>query len=309
MSGDDEGIYRELVEGQQDLVVRFSHEGRIQFVNRAYCALVGKTKEELADSVFMPVTDTRTSDILSSQMTRLFKPPYACIVDQWLLTKDGRRCISWSAQSVLSDDGTVRSIVATGRDVTRQKKERRAIRKRDEELRLLIESGARMYYTHSPDHTMIYVSPRIRALLGCTPKTGKMAWTDYLTDNPANGRGLERTLHAITTGRREPPYRIEFARADGVRVWVEVDEIPVVKDQKTVAIVGSLVDVTETMRVEEGAAEADVLIRNYSDGKTAAERHGVGTEAGPLAAIRSLFSPKNDDTVHPLSEDEAGLTR
>lgn len=309
MSGDDEGMYRELIEGQQDLVVRFSHEGRIQFVNRAYCALVGKTKDELAGSVFMPMTDRKTADILAAQMTRLFKPPYSCIVDQWLTTKDGKRCISWSARSVVSDDGEVTSIIATGRDISGQKRERRATKRRDDDLRMLLESGPRMYYTHSPDHTLVYVSPRIRALLGCTPKSGKTSWTDYLTDHPFNGRGLERTINALSTGRREPPYRIELYRADGSRLWVEVDEIPVVRDGKTVGIAGSLIDVTETMKVEEGSAEANILIKNYADGRTAAENHGVESEAGPIAAIRSLFSPKKDDTGSARLEEETGLAR
>ncbi|MDD1704826.1 MAG: PAS sensor protein, partial [Methanoregula sp.] len=44
-------------------MVRFSPEGRLQYVNKAYCETVGKEREDLEGSVFMPVTSERYSDV------------------------------------------------------------------------------------------------------------------------------------------------------------------------------------------------------------------------------------------------------
>lgn len=275
--------YRELVENQQDLIVQFNLEGRLLFVNAAYCAIVGKTREELKNSIFMPVTGERYSDVVATQMTKLFRPPYACIVEQWLPTKTGLRCISWSARSVLGPDNTVVSIVATGRDVTPLKNEQKAIRKRDSELMVLLESGAQMYYTHTSDHRMVYTSPRIRDMFGCRPGEGKRLWTDYLTDHPMNASGLERTIRAIASGKREPPYRLEMATRDGRKIWVEVNEVPVVKSGKTVAIAGSLMDITEKMHVDEGIEEAEILFKGVRPKEPKEEARS------PLRAIRSIF--------------------
>jgi PAS domain S-box-containing protein len=262
MEAPDE-MFHEIVEHQQDLIVRFTPEGRLLYVNPAYCELVGKTADELSGSIFMPVTERQYADVIATQMVKLFRPPYSCYVEQWMPTKKGMRCISWSAKSVREGSGTVRAIVASGRDITIRKTKERLIQKRDRELMLVVESGNQMYYSHTPDHIMDYVSPRIRTMLGCRPRAGKRLWTDYLSENPANAAGLERTLRAITSGRREPTYRLEFVTADGGNVWVEVNEIPVVKDGKTVAIVGSLVDITEKKQVEEGLAEAEILIKGF----------------------------------------------
>ncbi|MEI8330413.1 MAG: hypothetical protein WCF90_01980 [Methanomicrobiales archaeon] len=114
------------------------------------------------------------------------------MVEKWIRTSGGIRCFSWSAKSVLDDTTVVVSIVAAGRDSTRIKSKQRAIKKKDGELMLAIESGTQMYCPHNPDHSMMFVSPRMRALLGCHPKYGKRFWTDYLTANPINGPGLER---------------------------------------------------------------------------------------------------------------------
>ncbi len=276
--------YRDLVEQQQDLVVKISLEGRLLFINTAYCELLGKTNDELAESVFMPVSGERYSDVVATQMTKLFRPPYTCIVEQWLQTPRGRRCISWSIRSVLDGNKVPLALVATGRDVTPVKNNQQAMRKRDEELMLLLESGSQMYYTHTPDHRTTYVSPRIRTLLKCPNGSKKRSWTDFLTDNPVNAAGLERTLRAVATGKREPPYRLEMETEDGNRIWIEVNEIPVVKNGKTVAIAGSLEDVTEKMQVEEGVTEAEILFR----GVRPKEPRIAGRS--PLKAIRSIFA-------------------
>jgi PAS domain S-box-containing protein len=290
--------YRDLIENQQDLIVRFNLEGRLLFVNKAYCETVAKPREELVNSIFMPVTEERYSDVIATQMTKLFRPPYACIVEQWLQTKKGMRCISWSAKSVLGDDKTVVSIVAIGRDITPLKNEQKAIRKRDGELMLVLESGSQMYYTHTTDHLMVFVSPRIRDLLGCRPGEGKRTWTDYLTDHPMNASGLERTIRAIASGRREPPYRLEMATRDGRKCWVDVNEIPVVKNGKTIAIAGSLMDVTDRMAVEEGRAEAEFLIKDVSGVQTVSEYRArvAGRQAkGPRGYFRPILSKSSDE--------------
>ena len=286
-----ETIYRDLVECQQDLIVRFSLEGRLLFVNTAYCDAVGKQKADLIGSIFMPVTSERYTDVIATQMTKLFRPPYACTVEQWIPTAKGTRCISWSAKSIVKDDKTVESIVATGRDVTGSKHEQQALRKRDHELMLVVESGRQMYYTHTPDHVMLYVSPRIRTLLACKPHAGKKIWTDFLTDNPLNAQGLERTLRALSSGRREPPYRLEMIGKNGSPVWVEVNEIPVVRHGKAIAIAGSLEDITEKVQVDTGLAEAEDLIKisaaRRKEDKRAASKSRFGF-------LRSLFSHEHE---------------
>lgn len=292
-----ENFYHDLVEHQQDLIVSFSPEGRLLFVNSAYCRTVGKTKDELIGSVFMPVTAERYSDVIATQMVKLFRPPFSCTVEQWIQTPKGLRCISWSARSIVGDGNSVLSIAAVGRDITRIRHELKAIKKKDEELMLLLESGQPMYYSHSPDHVMMYVSPRIRSLLGYPPHSGKRAWTDYLTESPINASGLERTIRAISTGRREPPYRIEMAACNGDILRFEVNEIPVVKNGKTIAIVGSMADVSEKMQVEEGLAEAEFLIRDFKGGRKDAGKFAYPSTVharGPLEYFRSLFSRESE---------------
>jgi PAS domain S-box-containing protein len=251
----------------------------------------------------MPVSGERYSDIVATQMTKLFRAPYTCIVEQWIHAARGLRCISWSARSVLGTDNQVLAIVATGRDITRMKQEQKAIKKKDEELMFLLENGNQMYYSHTPDHVMMFVSPRIRRMLGCRPHEGKRVWTDYLTDNPLNAAGLERTIRAITSGRREPPYRLEMAGKNGRVIWVEINEIPVVKNQKTVSIVGSMVDITEKKLVEEALAEAEDLFKDFNSTKKRTYSPPPSEhESRPMKYIRSILSPQSEEEEDDFPE-------
>ena len=128
-------------------------------------------------------------------------------------------------------------------------------------------------------------------------------WIDYLTDNPLNARGLERTLKAISTGRREPPYRLEFCGRNDTKIWVEVNEIPVVKNKKTVAIAGYLVDVTEKKKVEEGLIEAEILLKGYGSQKKAGGDQAGEAGRGHFAALKSLISPEKSGSEGDIPPD------
>jgi PAS domain S-box-containing protein len=205
------------------------------------------------------------------------------------------RCISWSAHSVLENGTTIVAIVASGRDITRIKQEQKATKKKDAELMFVLESGNQMYYSHNPDHVVKFASPRIRTLLGCRPHTGKRVWTDYLTDNPVNAAGLERTIRAISSGRREPPYRLEIKGKDGRIIWVEVNEVPVVRDGKTVSIVGSVVDITEKKLVEEAVAEAEDLFKDFGVKKRIDTHASLPPAKGPVNYFRYIISGGSEE--------------
>jgi len=74
----------------------------------------------------------------------------------------------------------------------------------------------------------------------------------------------------------------------------------VVKNGKTVAIAGAILDVTDKMAVEEGLAEAEFLIKDVSGNKKVSEyRTRVAaspqTKNRPVGYFRSLFNRASDD--------------
>jgi hypothetical protein len=79
---------------------------------------------------------------------------------------------------------------------------------------------------------------------------------------------------------------------NGYTVWVEVNEIPVVRHGKTVAIAGSIEDITEKVHVDVGLAEAEDLLKISAARRK--EVHGHGTRS-PFGFLKSLFSREPED--------------
>ncbi len=119
----------------------------------------------------------------------------------------------------------------------------------ENKLREIIESSTNLFYSHDTNFQLTYVSPKSWEYFGCDPSEAAVNWTNFLTDNPINQIGIKHTIDAIKTGLKQEPYELELKRKDGTPVWVLVNETPVVKNGKTVSIVGSLSNITERKNI------------------------------------------------------------
>ncbi len=137
-----------------------------------------------------------------------------------------------------------------------------ALRASEEKFRNIIDNSTNLFFTHTPDHVLTYLSPQCRYFLDCEPEEVMTLWTDAFTENPINERGREITQRAIDTGQRQEPYELELRTKTGRIIWVEVFEAPVVQDGKTVAVVGALADITERRKSEQALRESEEKYRD-----------------------------------------------
>ncbi len=136
-----------------------------------------------------------------------------------------------------------------------------ALRESEARFREIVENTQSVFYTHTPDHRITYISPRVRELLGTEPEEALDRWIEFATDHPLNEKGIEITARAIETGEPQPPYELELRHADGHPVRVRVVESPVLQEGVTVHMVGSLTDVTETLRAEDERRRLEKQLR------------------------------------------------
>ncbi|SMO93280.1 PAS domain S-box protein [Fodinibius sediminis] len=121
----------------------------------------------------------------------------------------------------------------------------------EQKLRDVVEHSTNMFYRHDTEHELSYVSPQAVDFLGCTPEEAKRDWMTFLTDHAVNKKGIQTTKKAIDTGKPQPPFPLQLQKTTGEVLWVRVNEAPITENGETVAIVGSLTDITEQKELQD----------------------------------------------------------
>jgi PAS domain S-box-containing protein len=110
---------RSLFESQGDLIVLRDGDGRITFVNDAYCELAELPREKLIGSRFAPTVLEQGDTALEASGTRIH--------DQKIATALGPRWIAWREGLVRLDAGAPAEMQSVGRDVTDRTETERAL--------------------------------------------------------------------------------------------------------------------------------------------------------------------------------------
>lgn|GEM_PF-924455 len=150
-------------------------------------------------------------------------------------------------------------------DIRRRKTAEDALRENERKLRSIVEHSSNLFYAHTPDHLLTYVSPQTREFFDCEPEEALIRWTEFVTDNPINSEGYGICQKAIDTGERQSPYPLELIGKKGRSIWVEVNESPIVEDGETIAVVGALSDITERKSALDALQESETRFRNMAE--------------------------------------------
>jgi PAS domain S-box-containing protein len=181
--------------------------------------------------------------------------------------------------------GEVTHFSSIMRDLSERKRIEQVLRTNEERLRTIIEHSTQLHYSHTPDHRLTYVSPQSREFLDGEPEEALVRSTEFLSDHPANARGAEMTETTVRTGQRQPPYELELISRKGRKLWVEVNESPVVLKDRTVAIVGSLTDITARKHAEAATRELSGRPSVTPSATTSWSREPVRRDRSTLAVV------------------------
>ena len=151
------------------------------------------------------------------------------------------------------------------RNITDRKRAEEALRESEEKLRGIVENSTNLFYSHTTDHILTYMSPQVKEILGYTVKEALVKWTELTSDDSLNEIGFQITEKAIQTGIAQPPYELELVHKSGKKVMVEVREAPIVKDGQAVAMVGALTDITDRKQAEEALKASEEFNRELVD--------------------------------------------
>ncbi len=242
--------YRRLVEHSPFAIVVL-REGVLVYLNEAGLKLMGAiSSEELSGIPIIDFVHPDSHRRITKMLRDLQKGLESPGLEEKFVRKDGSIVnVEITAYPfVYKNEPAVQVVI---RDQTEQKRAEEALRTNEERLRGIVDHTQNIYFSRTTDNAFTYISAQVKDILGYEPEDLLRNWQDLFTDHPVNQRGIELAKKAFDTGSIQDPYILQLKAKNGKRVWVEVRETPVVRENKTVAIVGALTDITDRKKGEE----------------------------------------------------------
>ena len=169
------------------------------------------------------------------------------------VAKDGTpRIIAWTHNAVPDETGRPAYVVATGRDVTEERRSREALRRTEERLEGILQTIDDFVWSQdAATREMLYISPSVERIYGFKPeamKANTRIWLEVI--HPDDRERVASYLPSLLAdGRANAEYRI--VREDGSIRWVH-DRAWAIHDEagKTVRFDGIVRDVTDQKHLE-----------------------------------------------------------
>jgi PAS domain S-box-containing protein len=130
--------YRNVVEDQTEFICRFTPDGKLTFVNEAYCQYFGLDRESCLGRhhpVIVPPEDARRINEALKKVTR--ENPVVTIDNRIIMPSGEIRWQRWSDRAIFDTRGQIIEFQSVGRDITESKRIKQALHESNRKLNLL----------------------------------------------------------------------------------------------------------------------------------------------------------------------------
>ncbi|MGC8493517.1 MAG: PAS domain S-box protein [Syntrophobacteraceae bacterium] len=267
---ESERKYRELVELANSIILRWTHDGRITFLNEFGLRFFGYSSEEIigrrvADTI-VPKTETGGRD-MQQLMKRICVDPgsFEQNINENVRRNGERAWIAWTNKIVWNRQHRVSEILSVGTDVTERKLAEVALRESEERFSLAMEATKDGLWDWNLAADEVYYSPGYLAMLGYVP--GEVpadfgAWTDRIHPEDKDA-ALKANIDCIENRRDDFEVEFRMQTRNGEWRWI-LGRGKVVgrdRDGRAVRMVGTHTDITARKEVEETLRKSEERYR------------------------------------------------
>ncbi|MEG4228494.1 PAS domain S-box protein [Microcoleus sp. N9_B2] len=273
---ESEARYRAIVEDQTELICRYLPDGKITFVNQAYCRYFGVQPEDLLGNSFMPLIPEADREIFPDLYTYVSpdKPVFTC-EHRVILPSGEIRTQQWIDRAIFDESGQIVEYQAAGRDVTDRKQAEIALQQLNADLEVRVQQGNESYdmavsaakvgvWDWNLETDEIYIDRSLKALLGYQDAEISNRVENWMSlVHPDDRVAVAEAVNAYLEGVTEI-FEVEhrMLRQDGSICWLLVRGSGVrSKSGKICRLTGTDTDITDRKLTEEKlqSSEAELL--------------------------------------------------
>lgn len=262
------------------------------------------------------------SEIFASEFNKALEKPTPVpgtrrVVESQARHKDGH--LLWTENRfhfIRSENGDIVSLMGETNDITERKLAQEALKKSEEQYRLLADHMKDQVWLMDLNMKITYVSPSVERLTGySSEEIQKMPLDKILTPDSLH-RAIEftsvRMPKAMKESSKDSIFRtieLEFILKDGQTVWGECSFNFIRNESgKVVSILGEARDITERKRIERKLLEEEkrfrALAEQSSDIIVTLNKEGVITYENPATSVLGIKPTERIgasvfDFVHP----------
>ncbi|MCU0310784.1 MAG: PAS domain S-box protein [Acidimicrobiales bacterium] len=306
----DLDVLSAAVETAEALIVVTDPKGVILRFNPACERLTGWSAEEMVGRNAVDLlAPGRKAEVIERAVDHLRTGGSRRSVGRWRTRSGEERTISFTDTVLNDDQGRVRCLVATGVDITAERRAEAALVASERRHRALVEHATDVVVVLDPDSTLRYVSPSAERLLGWTPEQleGRKGF-DLVVEAD---QGVALMAMEETLAEPGPTTLREFRLRDrwGLPVYVEAVANNQIDDPAVAGVILHLRDIDERRRLEGDLRGAEERFRHAfakaPTGIAVMDLAGRFVEINPaLASIldrapSELIARVEDEVTHP----------
>jgi len=244
-----------IVETSDDAIVSKTLEGVIQTWNAGAQRLFGWSAEE---AIGQPITLIIPPERLHEEQRILDTLKRGERINHFetiRVAKDGRRVeVSLTVSPIRTAAGTVIGASKIARDITPRNQRERALRERDEQLRLATEAAELGLWDVDLVTDTMFWPARVKAMFGISAEVPVSMADFYAGLHPADRERTSEAFAAAIDPQRRALYDVEYrtvGKEDGLIRWVTAKGRGQFDDQgRCVRVIGTAVDTTARKRIE-----------------------------------------------------------
>jgi len=304
--------YRTIIEDIQEGYFEVDLAGNFTFFNNSLFRYFGYSKEELMGMNNRQYTDKEYSEELFQAYNKVYNTGESTEGFDWqIIRKDGtKRYVEASISLRKDSSGKPIGFRGIARDITEHKKVEEALKKSEEQYRLLADNmTAHIWLMDLNTRKTIYVSPSVEKMYGYTlDEIPNISLKKLLT-----AKSLQKMLDAFSTEipkalAKPLPYihkyssELEACHKDGYLFWIDVD-YSIIRDKngKSALLLGETRDITKRKRAEEELRKSEENFRLSLDSSPLGVRIST-IEAETLYANRAILDIYGYDSIEEMNK-------